>query len=122
MKIELTPDEAIAVLETLNNRMFTWLKEANKEYIVNENKKRLIEAFETLDSHEEEVTLQEAMENEYKVYKNCANTVFGEPDEELFVITKDNIGVKHTITGNDFLCTNEKRANALCDLLNKEDF
>ena len=57
MKIELKPDEAIEVLETLNNRMFTWLKEANKEYIVNENKERLIEAFETLNSHEEDATL-----------------------------------------------------------------
>lgn len=60
----------------------------------------------------------------YKVYKNYANTIFGEVnyDEELFVITKDNSIIKHTINGNDILCTNEERANALCDLLNKEDF
>lgn len=72
---------------------------------------------EILDKEDEE-------EKKYKVYKNYANTLFGEVnyDEELFVITKDNTKIKHTINGNDILCTNENRANALCDLLNKEDF
>ena len=70
--------------------------------------------------------LEEVNEDEtnWEVYKNYANTLFGEVNEEemLFVITKDNIKYKDTIEENDFLCTNEKRANALCDLLNKEDF
>ena len=70
--------------------------------------------------------LEEVNEDEtnWEVYKNYANTLFGEVNKEemLFVITKDNIKYKDTIEENDFLCTNEKRANALCDLLNKEDF
>lgn len=70
--------------------------------------------------------LEEIKEDEtnWEVYKNYANTLFGEVNKEemLFVITKDNIKYKDTIEENDFLCTNEKRANALCDLLNKEDF
>ena len=47
MKIEITPDEVISFLETLNNRMFVWLKEANTVDIV-KNKEIIIRALEQL--------------------------------------------------------------------------